>query len=56
MTPIFFGTLSVDIMEWTLMWKKTKMVSISRRPSPEQIMTDKNKTLRMWNISTVRVA
>jgi hypothetical protein len=28
-------------MEWKTMWKKTKVMSISRQPSPIQIMVDK---------------
>jgi hypothetical protein len=35
--------------------EKTKVMRISRQPSPIQIMIDKNNR-RMWNISTIWVA
>ena len=38
-----------DTMEWKWMWKKTKVVKISRQSSPVQIMIDKTNKWRMWN-------
>jgi len=42
------------VMEWISMWKKTKMMRISRQLSPIQIMVDKI-IWRMWNVSAVWV-
>jgi hypothetical protein len=42
-----------DAMEWKWMWKKkTKVMRISRQPSPMKIMIDQ-KHLGMWNISII---
>jgi hypothetical protein len=30
-------------MDWKLVWQETKVVRISRQPSPVQIMIDKNQ-------------
>jgi hypothetical protein len=38
-----------DAVEWKYVWKKTKLVRISRHPSPIQITIDK-KNWKMWNI------
>jgi len=33
--------------------EKTKVMRISGQPSPIQIMIDRKKSRRMWNVSTV---